>query len=305
MASRDRREGAGTRIASRLHRAADEGLGCARARRRGGDREIDALARRRRACARARVARSLVATGGGRARPRARGAGRPASKACSTTYCRRSRRRGGARSKSRCWSKRRLATRSIAARSTWRCVTRCNFSASASRCCSRWTMSSGSTRPRRVRSRSRFAGSPPTACVVLLARRLVDGELPSEIEQALDPQRVAVGPLSVGALHQFLRDRLGRSFARQTLLRIHEQSGGNPFFALELGARARRGRRPDAAAAGSRDGRRPPSHEDLWNSGCHPRGACVRSRFGGALRDAAGAGRRRVGGARSRTRRTR
>ena len=43
-----------------------------------------------------------------------------------------------------------------------------------------------------------------------------------------------MGPLSVGALHQFLRDRLGRSFARQTLLRIHEQSGGNPFFALEL-----------------------------------------------------------------------
>ena len=69
---------------------------------------------------------------------------------------------------------------------------------------------------------------------VLLARRLVDGERPSEIEQALDPQRVPVGPLSVGALHGFLRDRLGRSFARQTLLRIHEQSGGNPFFALEL-----------------------------------------------------------------------
>src|SRR5262249_23277879 len=27
---------------------------------------------------------------------------------------------------------------------------------------------------------------------------------------------------------------LGRPFARQTLLRIHERSGGNPFFALEL-----------------------------------------------------------------------
>jgi DNA-binding CsgD family transcriptional regulator len=43
-----------------------------------------------------------------------------------------------------------------------------------------------------------------------------------------------VGPLSVGALHRLLRDRLGRPFARQTLLRIHELSGGNPFFALEL-----------------------------------------------------------------------
>src|SRR5262249_26778465 len=42
------------------------------------------------------------------------------------------------------------------------------------------------------------------------------------------------GPLSVGALHRLLRDRLGRPFTRQTLLRIDERSGGNPFFALEL-----------------------------------------------------------------------
>lgn len=72
---------------------------------------------------------------------------------------------------------------------------------------------------------------------LLLARRVVDRAQPSEIEQALGPERVQrlpVGPLSVGALHQFLRDRLGRPFARQTLLRIHERSGGNPFFALEL-----------------------------------------------------------------------
>jgi DNA-binding CsgD family transcriptional regulator len=43
-----------------------------------------------------------------------------------------------------------------------------------------------------------------------------------------------VEPLSAGALHRILHDRLGRPFARQTLLRIHERSGGNPFFALEL-----------------------------------------------------------------------
>ena len=35
-------------------------------------------------------------------------------------------------------------------------------------------------------------------------------------------------------MHRLLHDRLGRVFARQTLLRIHERSGGNPFFALEL-----------------------------------------------------------------------
>jgi len=73
---------------------------------------------------------------------------------------------------------------------------------------------------------------------LLLARRAVEGARPSELERAFEAdsiQRVAVGPLSVGALHRFLRDRLGTPFARQTLLRIHEASGGNPLFALELG----------------------------------------------------------------------
>jgi DNA-binding CsgD family transcriptional regulator len=71
---------------------------------------------------------------------------------------------------------------------------------------------------------------------LLLARRLREGVDPSELERALGAnfQQVVVGPFSAGALHRFLRDRLGRSFPRQTLLRIHERSGGNPFFALEL-----------------------------------------------------------------------
>jgi len=72
---------------------------------------------------------------------------------------------------------------------------------------------------------------------VLLARRLVEGAHQSELERALGADRLrqlVVGPLSVGALHRFLRDRLGTSFPRQTLLRLHERSGGNPFFALEL-----------------------------------------------------------------------
>jgi DNA-binding CsgD family transcriptional regulator len=76
-----------------------------------------------------------------------------------------------------------------------------------------------------------------TPVVVLLARRLVAGAKPSGLEQALPAerlQRLQVGPLSAGALHRLLHDRLGRAFPRQTLLRIHEQSAGNPFFALEL-----------------------------------------------------------------------
>jgi DNA-binding CsgD family transcriptional regulator len=72
---------------------------------------------------------------------------------------------------------------------------------------------------------------------LLLTRRLAERAQQSEVEQALGAGRVrhlVVGPLSVGALHRFLRDCVDRPFARQTLLRIHERSGGNPFFALEL-----------------------------------------------------------------------
>ncbi|RAV17264.1 LuxR family transcriptional regulator [Mycolicibacterium sp. GF69] len=46
--------------------------------------------------------------------------------------------------------------------------------------------------------------------------------------------RVHVGPLSLGGLHALIAARLGRSFARPTLVRIAEISGGNPFYALEL-----------------------------------------------------------------------
>jgi DNA-binding CsgD family transcriptional regulator len=47
-------------------------------------------------------------------------------------------------------------------------------------------------------------------------------------------QRVRVGPLSLGALHGVLRERIGRSFPRPTMVRIEQVSGGNPFYALEL-----------------------------------------------------------------------
>jgi DNA-binding CsgD family transcriptional regulator len=48
-------------------------------------------------------------------------------------------------------------------------------------------------------------------------------------------ERVAVGPLSMGAIHRLLRMRLGLVPSRPTLRRLHEVTGGNPFFALELG----------------------------------------------------------------------
>ena len=72
---------------------------------------------------------------------------------------------------------------------------------------------------------------------VLFARRVGDGAPVSELERAVDDhrlERLQVGPLSPGALHAILQPRLGRPLARPTLLRLHEASGGNPFFALEL-----------------------------------------------------------------------
>ena len=73
---------------------------------------------------------------------------------------------------------------------------------------------------------------------LLLARRLAEGIEPSALERILPDERVErlfVSALSLGALQTLLRDRLERVFARPTLLRIHELSGGNPFYGLELG----------------------------------------------------------------------
>jgi DNA-binding CsgD family transcriptional regulator len=45
---------------------------------------------------------------------------------------------------------------------------------------------------------------------------------------------IDVMPLSIGAIHSLVLDRLGISLPRPLLIRIYETSGGNPFYALEL-----------------------------------------------------------------------
>ena len=80
----------------------------------------------------------------------------------------------------------------------------------------------------------------------------VAGSLPDD-----HVHRVHVGPLSVEAIERVLRDRVGESFPRTTLIGLHETSGGNPFFAQEIGrALLRRG--GEVAA-----GERPPIPERL------------------------------------------
>jgi tetratricopeptide (TPR) repeat protein len=72
---------------------------------------------------------------------------------------------------------------------------------------------------------------------VLFARRLGETMEAPELDDALPSvERLRVGPLSVGATQRLVQARLGTTFARPTLLRVHEASGGNPFYALELAA---------------------------------------------------------------------
>jgi predicted ATPase len=67
-------------------------------------------------------------------------------------------------------------------------------------------------------------------------------EMPLELDKAFAAfQRVAVDPLSAGAIHRLLWGRLALNLARPELMRVHDIAGGNPFFALELGRAIARG----------------------------------------------------------------
>ena len=63
-------------------------------------------------------------------------------------------------------------------------------------------------------------------------------------------RRLSVGPLSAGALHRLLEQRLGLALTRPELARVQEATAGNPFFALELGRElVRTGTRPTPGQA--------------------------------------------------------
>ena len=73
----------------------------------------------------------------------------------------------------------------------------------------------------------------------LVARRtsVEDDASRSLVEAVAADQRsvTSIGPLSLGAVHRLYRERLGLSFPRPQIVKIHETCGGNPFFALEIG----------------------------------------------------------------------
>jgi hypothetical protein len=80
---------------------------------------------------------------------------------------------------------------------------------------------------------------------LLSIRRGNEAALPADLAHALQdaqPERVAIGPLSVAALHSMISERLGRALPRPVLARIATTCGGNPFYALEIAREvARRG----------------------------------------------------------------
>jgi DNA-binding CsgD family transcriptional regulator len=59
---------------------------------------------------------------------------------------------------------------------------------------------------------------------------------PLELHDALGDRSLELhlGGLSAGALGHLLRTRVDEQTTRRVVLRVHERSGGNPFFALEL-----------------------------------------------------------------------
>src|SRR5215204_4253360 len=73
----------------------------------------------------------------------------------------------------------------------------------------------------------------------LLARRAeASEESRVELATALDSNRLTrlvIGPLDIRSLDRLLRAQLGRQFLRPALVELQRVSGGNPFFALELG----------------------------------------------------------------------
>ncbi len=72
-----------------------------------------------------------------------------------------------------------------------------------------------------------------------------DAPLPFALERSLPEgvlERLSLQPLSRGALYQLLKERLGLGLTRPELVRLHDVTAGNPFFALEMGRELARAR---------------------------------------------------------------
>ena len=72
-----------------------------------------------------------------------------------------------------------------------------------------------------------------------------DAPVPLELDRAPSSERLErlpLPPLSLGAVQHLIQTRLGFMPARPALRRLHDLSGGNPFYALELARALRAGK---------------------------------------------------------------
>jgi DNA-binding CsgD family transcriptional regulator len=72
--------------------------------------------------------------------------------------------------------------------------------------------------------------------VFLLLTSRTNKTVPLGLDRALPPDRlgrVQLGPLTLGAIGEIVRTRLGAVLPRHSMTRLHDACAGNPFFALE------------------------------------------------------------------------
>ena len=97
-----------------------------------------------------------------------------------------------------------------------------------------------------------FRRLPPSLALILARRTGGHSPAPLGLERSLPAERLErflLEPLSLAALREVLKRRLGTAFSRPTLVRLHELSGGNPLFGIEIGRELlRRGGAPGGGA---------------------------------------------------------
>ena len=79
--------------------------------------------------------------------------------------------------------------------------------------------------------------------VLATVRVAPDVAEPVELQSSFPGERLtelSLAPLSLGALHRLLKNRLGVELQRGELVRVQQASRGNPFFALELARQSAR-----------------------------------------------------------------
>ena len=220
----------------------EHGPGRARALRRGRDRQDDPLGGGRRGGARTGFgSRPDLPRRRGRGLALVRRRSRSCSRPCSTRSAPSLRAAAPAGARGRAAARRAGRVASGSARDRARRARRAARPGRARPgASSRSTTCSGSTRPRPACSRSRSGGCARSRVGLLATLRHGTGDREPVRARARRSRRSGssgstLGPLSLGAVHRLLEERLGLELTRPELARVQEATAGNPFFALELG----------------------------------------------------------------------